>query len=118
MIRTDRTSFRIFAGTVFSRERYFRQQSTTPLRQNAEGLVGANFYTFRFKVLDIRSSLLVYPSLTDAGRLRLSSDSNIHIELIKDFYWDFHLYENLDSRPPVQAARNDLGVTTGLGWKF
>jgi putative salt-induced outer membrane protein YdiY len=118
MIRTDRTSFRLFAGTVFSREKYFPQANTTPLRQNAEGLVGATFNTFRFKVLDIGSSLLVYPSLTDAGRVRVISDSNIHIELIKDFYWDFHLYENFDSRPPVQAPRNDLGVTTGFGWKF
>jgi hypothetical protein len=43
----------------------------------------------------------------------------MHIELMKDFYWDFHLYENFDSRPPpVHAARNDLGITTGLGWKF
>jgi putative salt-induced outer membrane protein YdiY len=118
VIRTDRTSLRIFAGTVFSRERYFPQANMTPLQQNAEGLLGAKFYTFRFKVLDLRSSLLVYPSLTDAGRVRISSDSNMHIELIKDFYWDLHLYENFDSRPPVHAARNDLGVTTGLGWKF
>lgn len=118
MIRTDRTSFRLFAGTVFSREKYFPQPNTNPLRQNAEGLVGATFNTFRFKVLDIGSSLLVYPSFTDAGRVRVSSDSSIHIELIKDFYWDFHLYENFDSRPPVQAPRNDLGVTTGFGWKF
>jgi putative salt-induced outer membrane protein YdiY len=118
VIRTDRTSFRLFAGTVFSRERYFPQNNAISLRQNAEGLIGADFYTFRFKVLDIRSSLLVYPSLTDAGRVRISSNSNLHIELIKDFYWDFHLYENFDSRPPVHAARNDLGVTTGLGWKF
>jgi putative salt-induced outer membrane protein YdiY len=118
VIRTDRTSLRVFAGTVFSRERYFPQANMTPLRQNAEGLLGAKFYTFRFKVLDIRSSLFVYPSLTDAGRVRISSDSNMHIELIKDFYWDFHLYENFDSRPPVQAKRNDLGVITGLGWKF
>ena len=91
----------------------------TPMQQNAEGLLGANFYTFRFKVLDIRSSLQIYPSLTDAGRVRISSDSSLHIELIKDFYWDFHLYENFDSRPAaVHAPRNDLGITTGLGWKF
>jgi hypothetical protein len=118
VVRTDRTRFSIFAGTVFSRERYFPVQNMIAIRQNAEGLLGAKFYTFRFKVLDIQSCLLVYPSLTDAGRVRLSSDSNLHIELIKDFYWDFHLYENFDSRPPVHAARNDLGVTTGLGWKF
>jgi putative salt-induced outer membrane protein YdiY len=119
VIRTDRTRFSLFAGTVFSHERYFPQANMTPLQRNAEGLLGANFYTFRFKVLDIRSSLLVYPSLTDAGRVRVSSDSNLHIELVKDFYWDFHLYENFDSRPPAaHASRNDLGVTTGLGWKF
>jgi putative salt-induced outer membrane protein YdiY len=118
MLRTDRTSLRIFAGTVFSREKYFPQQSVTPLRQNAEGLLGANFYIFRFRVLDVQSSLLVYPGLTDAGRVRLSSDSDIHIELIKDFYWDFRLYENFDSRPPINAPRNDLGTSTGLGWKF
>ena len=119
LIRTDRTSLRLFAGTVFSRERYFPQANMIPSQGNAEGLLGADFYTFRFKVLDIRSSLLVYPSLTDARRVRISSDSNLHIELIKDFYWDFHLYENFDSRPPaVHASRNDLGITTGLGWKF
>jgi putative salt-induced outer membrane protein YdiY len=118
VIRTDRTSFRIFAGTVFSRERYFPLQNVVALRQNGEGLLGATFNTFRFKVLDIRSTLLVYPSLTDTGRVRISSNSDLHIELIKDFYWDFHLYENFDSRPPIHAARNDLGVTTGLGWKF
>jgi putative salt-induced outer membrane protein YdiY len=118
MLRTDRTSLRIFAGTVFSREHYFPEAQTTAIGDNSEALIGANFYTFRFKVLDIRSSVLLYPSLTDPGRVRVNSDSNLHIELVKDFYWDFHLYENFDSRPPIHAPRNDLGVTTGIGWKF
>lgn len=118
VVRTHRTSFRLFAGTVFSRENYSPQGQTATTQQNAEALIGANFYTFRFKVLDVRSSALLYPSLSDPGRVRLSSDSNLHIELIKDFYWDFHLYENFDSRPPVNAPRNDVGVTTGIGWKF
>jgi putative salt-induced outer membrane protein YdiY len=119
VVRTERTNFRLFGGLVFSREHYFpetEQLATT--RQNGEALIGAQFYTFRFKVLDFRSSAMVYPSLSDPGRVRLSSDSTLHIELIKDFYWDFHLYENFDSRPPVNAARNDVGVTTGIGWKF
>jgi hypothetical protein len=116
--RTEKTSFRIFAGAVFSRERYFPQEQTTTIGDNGEALIGANFYTFRFRVLDIRSSLLLYPSLSEPGRVRVNSDSNLHIELVKDFYWDFHLYENFDSRPPVNAPRNDLGVTTGIGWKF
>jgi len=117
IILTDKTRFRIFAGTVFSRENYFPRVGGET-RQNGEAVVGANFYTFRFKVLDLRSSTLVYPSLSNPGRVRLSSDSNLHIELVKDFYWDFHVYENFDSRPPANAPRNDLGITTGLGWKF
>ena len=117
MTRTERTTFTIFAGGVFSREHYFPQVQTT-IPENSEALIGANFYTFRFRVLDIRSSLLLCPSLSDPGRVRVNSDSNLHIELVKDFYWDFHLYENFDSRPPMNAPRNDLGVTTGIGWKF
>jgi len=118
IVRTERTTFVLFAGGVFSREHYFPQAQTTAIRENGEALIGANFYTFRFKVLDIRSSALLYPSLSNPGRVRLSSDSNLHIELVKDFYWDVHLYENFDSRPPINAPRNDLGVTTGIGWKF
>jgi putative salt-induced outer membrane protein YdiY len=116
--RTERTTFVIFGGGVFSREHYFPQAQRTTIGDNGEALVGANFYTFRFRVLDIRSSVLLYPSLSEPGRVRLNSDSNLHIELVKDFYWDFHLYENFDSRPPINAPRNDLGVTTGIGWKF
>jgi hypothetical protein len=68
--------------------------------------------------MDISSNALIFPSLTDPGRVRLSMQSNLRIEVVKNLNWDFGLYENFDSRPPVNAPRNDLGVTTGLGWKF
>ena len=28
------------------------------------------------------------------------------------------VFDNFDSRPPVDAPRNDFGVTSSLGWKF
>ena len=39
----------------------------TPMQQNAEGLLGANFYTFRFKVLDIRAPSKSTPSQRTLG---------------------------------------------------
>jgi hypothetical protein len=45
-------------------------------------------------------------------------NSNFRIELVKDLFWNLNLYENFDSRPPINAKRNDLGVTTSFGWKF
>jgi len=42
----------------------------------------------------------------------------LKFELVKDLYLGIRLYENFDSKPPVNAPRNDLGITTSLGWKF
>ena len=118
LIRTDRTSLLAFAGADYSHERYFPQAGTVPVLNNAESLLGLTFSTFRFKTLGINSQLFVYPSLTDPGRVRLSSQSNLQIELVRNFVWNLQFYENVDSRPPVNAPKNDLGITTSLGWKF
>jgi hypothetical protein len=50
--------------------------------------------------------------------MRMQATSDLRIKLAKDLYWGFHLYENFDSKPPISANKNDLGVSTSLGWKF
>jgi len=50
--------------------------------------------------------------------MRLQATSNIKIKLARDLYLGFHVYENFDSKPPVRADKNDLGISTSLGWKF
>jgi hypothetical protein len=74
--------------------------------------------TFRFKATDIRSRFSLFPSLTTPGRMRLQATSDLRIKIVKDLYWGLHLYENFDSNPPVRADKNDLGISTSLGWKF
>lgn len=118
LIRTDRTSLLAFAGADYSHERYSAQAGTAPVQNSAESLFGFTFSTFRFKTLNANSNLIVYPNLTDTGRVRLSSQSNLQIELVRNFFWNLQFYENYDSRPPVTAPKNDLGVTTSVGWKF
>jgi len=116
--QTDKTSITVLGGAAYSHESYVPQPGTNPIRNNAESLFGIAFSTFRFKTLNLNSQALLFPSLSDPGRFRLSSDSNLRIELVRNFYWNFQVYENYDSRPPTNAPKNDLGLTTSLGWTF
>ena len=108
----------VLGGGAFSHESYVPQPGTESIHNNAESLVGVTFSTFRFKTLNLRSHALVFPSLSDPGRLRLSSQSGLRIELIRNFKWNLDIYENYDTRPPVSAPKNDLGITTSIGWTF
>lgn len=118
LIRTDSTALTLVGGAAYSHESYVSQPGTHPIRNNAETLFGVTFSTFRFKTLNINSQSLFFQSVSDPGRLRVSSQSNLRVELVRNFYWNLQLYENYDSRPPITAPKNDLGVTTSLGWTF
>lgn len=115
--QTEHTRLSVFGGLVGAREHYSALLGK-PRTTNADGLVGLDFFTFRFSKTDIRSSLMVFPSLTTPGRMRLQTTSDLRIKIVKDLWWGFHLYENFDSKPPVAADKNDLGVSTTVGWKF
>jgi len=118
LLQSDRTSLLMIAGATYTREGYNQPASAVVLRSNSEGLLAFRFSTFKFRTLDLGSYVAIFPGITDPGRIRLSSQSKLRIELARNFYWVFQLYENYDTRPPVQAHHNDLGVTTSLGWKF
>ncbi|HEX5833746.1 MAG TPA: DUF481 domain-containing protein [Pyrinomonadaceae bacterium] len=115
--QTEHTRLSVFGGLVGAREHYSAELGR-PRTTNADALAGVDFFTFRFSKTDIRSRLSVFPSLTTPGRTRLQTTSDLRIKIVKDLWWGFHIYENFDSKPPVAADKNDLGVSTTLGWKF
>lgn len=118
LLQSDRTALVMIGGAAYTREGYDQPSPTLVSRSNAEGLLAFSFSTFKFRTLDLGSYVAIFPGITDPGRIRLSSQSRLRIELVRNFYWVVQLYENYDTRPPVQAHHNDLGVTTSLGWKF
>ena len=117
LLQSEHSRLSVFGGMVGTREKYSASIGT-PRSTNADALAGVDFNVFRFKTTDIRSRISLFPSLTTPGRMRLQASSDLHIKIVKDLYWGFHVYENFDSRPPVRADKNDLGVSTSLGWKF
>jgi len=118
IVRTDRSSFKVFSGLDYSHEQYFPGAALDTSSNSMEGLVGAKYATFRFKTLDLYWDGTMYPSITDAPRVRFVTTGNLKIELIKDLYWSFRVYENYDTKPPGHAPKNDFGISTSLGFKF
>ena len=115
--QTENTRLSIFGGLAVNREKY-STSTVSPESTNADGMAGLDFLTFRFGKTDLRSRISLFPSLTTPGRMRLQATSNLKFKIARDLYLGFHVYENFDSKPPVRADKNDLGVSTSLGWKF
>lgn len=115
--QTESSRLSVFGGAVGTRENYSTVLGKREIT-NADALAGVDLNIFRFKTTDISSRFSLFPSLTTPGRMRLQTTSDLRIKIVKDLYWGFHLYENFDSKPPVRADKNDLGVSTSLGWKF
>lgn len=122
LILTDKREWTVFAGAVYTHEHYSAppdpSQPGSQIADNLEGVFGLGLSYFRFKTVDIESRFSVYPSATTPGRVRLNYAPTLSLEIARNLYWNFTLYENYDSKPPVNANKNDFGITNSLGWKF
>ena len=116
ILQTNRVEWRWVAGILGNREEYTGLEPNSSL----EALLGTyfNFFTFGNWENDLASSLLVYPSLTESGRIRADFDISYRQDLFSDFYVRFSFYDQYDSSPPEGASNNDFGTTIAVGWDW
>ena len=77
-----------------------------------------DYSTFRFDSNEVNATLVVFPSMTDAGRVRLIVDVGVYWDIVGDLYLRTSVFNNLDTRPPAGTPRNDFGVSNSIGWSF
>lgn len=78
-----------------------------------------SYYHLDFPRQNFDVSLLLFPSLSDWGRIRANLRTKFKHELFSDFIGTITLYDTYDSRPPVPDVEvNDVGVTFSIGWTF
>ena len=116
-IQTNTMELNLYAGLAENREDF----EGTGLNNSTEALGGLQFALFKFDEpeTDIKVNLLVFPSLSESGRVRAEFDASLRRELVKDFFWGISLYDSYDSEPLVEGSEtNDWGVNTSVGWSF
>jgi uncharacterized protein DUF481 len=119
LIHTNRTTLGLLGGLVFARESYSQAAGIGSEKQNnVEALVAVNFSLYRFDSSQITFNSRVFPSISTPGRVRIDNDISFKLDLWGDLYWNFSLWQNLDSQPPVNVANTDYGVSTNIGWSF
>ena len=115
--RTTNSNFSWLGGVVYVKES-FNTAGDQVSDQNLEAVVGLRYNLTRFNFGAFDSQVLTFPGLTDAGRLRLTTNNSLTIKLRNNFHLAFTLWDNFDSQPPPTARKNELGVSTGIGWSF
>ncbi|GMR23552.1 MAG: hypothetical protein BMS9Abin37_1993 [Acidobacteriota bacterium] len=117
LVQTNRTNVALLAGLSGIKEKF----TDTDFSTSMEVLTGFLFDTYHFNSpeLQVTTSLLFLPSITESKRYRLQFNSKLRLEIVKDLFWQLALFETFDSNPPSETARkNDFGVTTSFGWSF
>jgi putative salt-induced outer membrane protein YdiY len=115
--RTTNSNFAWLGGVVYAKES-FDTSAGQPSDQNLEAVAGLKYNLIRFNFGEFDSQLLAFPGLTDAGRMRLTTNNSLTIKLKNNFHLAFTFWDNFDSQPPPTARKNELGVSTGIGWSF
>jgi len=88
---------------------------------NLDALFLAEYKRFYYSSpkLSIDADYIVYPALTNWGRVRMEVDIDVSVEIFKDFLVGLSFYDNFDSRPPEGAfSKNDFGVNFKVGYQF
>ena len=117
-LRSDKADLVALGGAVINRERFSPDGNDNSAATSAEGILGARASVFRFDATEFNLQFLLYPSITDLGRIRTDLSTDVYWEIWGDLYLRVTFFHNFDSRPAVEAPSNDLGVTTSVGWSF
>jgi len=64
----------------------------------------------------VGSSIVVYPGLSNWGRIRSDINANASLELFKDFFFGLDFYYKFDNQPAEGASKSDWGFNTSIGY--
>ena len=102
---------------------YNQEQSieTSQFTGNLDALFEVAYKRFYYSTpkLSIDADYLIYPGITDWGRIRMQADLNVSVEIFKDFQTGLVFYYSYDNKPPEGSLSNsDFGIMFTVGYIF
>ena len=115
IVRTNSWYLGVAGGGVYNGERF---TDDSPNRNSAEAFAGAEANLYEMGDLDLLTTFLYYPSLTEQGRHRIDFEFDIKYDLPLDFYISLRYTLNFDNQPVSGASKSDFVLQTSIGWEL
>jgi len=118
LLHDDRNEANLLSGVTYVNEQYQDPAATTPNGSSSEALMGIDLRNALLGGIVATNKVSVNPNLVQLGRYRMSVESGVRLPLLSRYVWSFQLFDRYDSRPPVEARRNDYGAISSFGVTF
>ncbi len=118
LLHTNIARIRFILGGIGNEETTISEGNST---NNGEGLVALDARVFKYTDPEVylTAGANYYPSFTVENRHRLELTLKIRFELLNNFFIEFQVYDNYDSKPASEeAANNDYGLVGSLQYTF
>ena len=117
IVHTNRKHWSFGAGLNLNQERF---SGNADNKSSMEAFFGSELNLFNVGDVDLLTTLLVYPSLTESNRWRsdFNIDTKYDIPLVDDFYVKLGFTLNYDNQPVEGGVETDYIFHTGFGWEW
>ena len=116
IIRTNSMYLAAGAGIALNNENYTDREIES--RSSTEGLASLEFNIFNLGDLDFLTSLTIYPSFSEKGRIRYDYKADLKYEFPFDIYINLGYTLNYDNKPVDGASESDYVIQTSVGWEL
>lgn len=116
IVNTNRMYFVLAAGAAWNYEDY--DDITISDRNSAEAFAAVEYNIFDIGDLDLKTTLVGYPSLTESGRFRSDFSFDLKYEFPLDFFVNLGFTLNYDNQPVEGATETDYVLQTTFGWEL
>jgi hypothetical protein len=117
LVRSNRAIFAVGGGLSVNKEIPVDGEGV----ENLDAFISMrqSYFTYDYPKTNMTTSLDVFPSLSQWGRLRLEFNGSFKREIVHDFTVGLTIYDSYDSKPPtVESRKNDVGLSLTAGWTF
>jgi hypothetical protein len=116
VVNSNRMYFVLAGGAAWNYEDY--DDITIEDRSSAEAFAAIEYNIFDIGDLDLKTSLIGYPSLTESGRFRTDYSFDLKYEFPLDFFINLGFTLNYDNKPVEGATTTDYVLQTTFGWEL
>ena len=115
VFRSNRQYLSTSIGAAYMNENY---SDTLIDRNSYEGKFGLEYNMFDMGDLNVFTSINLFPSFTEQGRMRTEYKLDVKLDLPRDFYIKGSFNYNYDNMPAEGVTFDDYVYTFGVGWEL